>query len=165
MPEHTITLNKTEQTLCKFVATKRYENNRAVGTTNSKLGDQTDEQTDLEGIGGEVAFCSLKNVYPDLSIDARSASKGEDTYDAIVQDKTVDVKTTRYENGRLLAVPWKGESDPPHCYALMTGTFPTYCFRGYMLGIELLNRDRLGNLGHGMTYIARQSELVFEIPE
>lgn len=155
-----IHLTEVERGMCRYVAKARYENNRAAGVKNARIGDQCDWQTDLEGIAAEVAFCKLFNVYPDLSISPRSASRGEDRFDCVVLGKTVDVKSTVYSTGRLLAVPWKGEGNPPDYYALMVGRFPEYTFRGVMKGDELLQKTRLGNLGHGPTYIANQSELI-----
>lgn len=151
-------LNETEQALCRAIAKKRYSNNRKSSVKNSKIGGQSNEFTDLEGIGSELAFCKLFNVYPDFSIEPRSSLAGEDTGDATLRDgRTVDVKATKYSFGRLVAVPWK----QPHVdlFALMVGRFPEYEFRGFMKKDELLKDSRLGTLGHGPTYIAEQKEL------
>ena len=69
---------------------------------------------------------------------------------------TVDVKATRYKNGRLLAVLWKEKKD---VYGLMTGTFPTYEFRGLADGDDLLSADNIVDLGHGPTYALAQEAL------
>jgi hypothetical protein len=45
-------------------------------------------------------------------------------------------------------------------FALMVGEFPIYEFKGFMKRDELLQEKRLGSLGHGPTYIAKQDELV-----
>lgn len=157
-----IVLNKPEQAICRTLATWRYRSNRAKAVINSRMGDQSDDQTDLEGVAAEFAFCKLFNLYPasTLEIQPRSAQRGEDTGgDATLVSKVVDVKATTYPNGKLLAVPWKGEVRVD-CFALMTGTFPEYTFRGFMTADELLRPQRRGDLGHGITYIAYQSELV-----
>lgn len=155
----TVTLSPLEVDLCRHLATSRTASNRANGVTNSRVGSQTNADTDLEGIGGEFAFCKLFNLFPDLSIHPRSAQAGEDFFDARIGDICIDVKTTRYSSGKLLAAPWKSAANPPHYYALMTGTCPTYTFRGVMTSEELLRQERLGSLGHGETYIAHQHEL------
>ena len=62
-----IELNDGEQEICKIIAKLRYKNNRDNNVKNSKVGDQSDELTDLEGIGGEMAFCKMVNSYPDFS--------------------------------------------------------------------------------------------------
>ncbi len=159
--QDTILLNPVEQRLCRYVARCRHENNRKSGIVNARIGWQSDEETDLEGIAAEVAFCRLQNVYPDLSIDVRSSGKGQDhKFDCVLHTgETVDVKATVYATGHLLAAPWKGTGSPPDLYALMVGKFPSYTFKGFMPGVELLSQKRLGNMGHGPTYIAKQSEL------
>jgi hypothetical protein len=152
----TVELNEVEQRLTKHIAKQRYLNNRDNNVTNARIGDQTDIETDRNGFGAEMAFCKLFNVFPDLSIFTRTAS--EDNGDAILHiQKTVDVKTTKYPNGKLLAVTWKEHN--VDLYALMIGEFPKYTFRGFMDTHELLKPSRIGSLGYGETYIASQDEL------
>lgn len=98
------------------------------------------------------------NLYPDYSVYARSSQQGEDFGDALLPNGlTVDVKSTQYESGRLLAAKWKNPN--VDLYALMTGTFPTYTFRGFMRSEELLRKSRLADLGHGEGFVAEQAEL------
>ena len=150
-----IELNDGEQEICKIIAKLRYKNNRDNNVKNSKVGDQSDELTDLEGIGGEMAFCKMVNSYPDFSINIRNSET--DVGDVFLGGKWVDVKTTKYPNGKLLAVPWKNNN--VEIYALVTGTFPKYTYRGFMSAKKLLVESRLGDLGYGKTYIATQDEL------
>jgi len=150
-----VELNSGEQAICRLIAELRHKNNRDKGVTNSKVGNQSDDVTDLEGIGGEVAFCKLINAFPDFSVHIRNSAN--DVGDLVYKNKTIDVKTTVYPNGRLLAVPWKEHN--VDIYVLMTGKFPKYTYRGYMSSKELLKEERLGNLGYGKTYIANQDEL------
>jgi len=154
-----ICLNPVEVAMCKYVAKERNKVNRTDGVKNSKIGAQSDYQTDLDGIAGEVAFCKMFNVYPDLTLEPRSAANGNDTFDCVWRTKTIDVKTTKYPNGKLLAALWKSEGEKPDFYALMTGVLPEYTFRGFMPSQELLKRERVGDLGHGPGYIGYQSEL------
>lgn len=152
-----ITLNETEQRLCKHIAKERYKVNRKKGVKNSKIGNQSDYLTDLEGFGGEMAFCKLFNVYPDLKVQV--TNQQTDTGDCVLPNgKVIDVKTTKYKNGKLLAAKWKTCEDID-AYALMVGTFPSYKFMGFMSRQELLQDSRLTNLGHGEGYAAHQSEL------
>jgi hypothetical protein len=157
-----VTLNTQEQAICRALAKKRYGNNRKAGTRNAKRGPQSNEQTDLEGIGAEFAFCKLHNVYPDFSIQPRNAENDEGDC-KLLDGRAVDVKATQYRTGKLIAVPWKQTG--VELFALMTGVFPTYTFRGFMEAAELLREDRLGTLGYGPTHIAQQKELVsFVLP-
>jgi hypothetical protein len=157
-----VSLNPQGQAICRALPKKRHANNRKAGTRNAKRGPQSNEQTDLEGIGAEFAFAKLFNSYPDFSIQPRNAD--EDGGDCKLRDgRAVDLKATQCPTGKLIAVPWKKAG--AKLFALMTGVFPNYVFRGFMEPGELLRAERLGSLGHGPTYIAEQDELVpFVLP-
>ena len=150
----TITLNDAEQRLAKYVARARTDNARSVNLAHTKIGPQSQYETDLEGMGAEIAFCRLMNVYPSLDVVDNPAADPQG--DCVVLGRTVDVKTTRHKNGRLLAVLWKEKKD---LYALMTGTFPTYEFRGLADGDDLLSADNIVDLGYGPTYALAQEAL------
>lgn len=153
----TITLNEAEQRLAKFLAKGRSDANRASNTQDCKIGGQSGELTDLDGIAAEIAFCKIHNVYPDLNLDARPAA------DCILHNgASVDVKSTRYASGRLLAVRWKKPN--VDMFALMVGVFPSYRYAGSLSAVELLSDTKLRDLGHGMTYAADQSELHYKQP-
>jgi hypothetical protein len=151
-----IVLNEAEQRLAKFLAKSRYMKNRQSNTKDGKVGPQDCETTDLEGIAAEIAFCKMVNVYPDLQLDERPE------HDATLPcGTTVDVKATKYKNGKLLAVPGKvDKSDGLDTYSLVVGEFPgPYEFKGFCKREELLRQERLTNLGYGPTYAAEQKEL------
>jgi len=150
-----ITLNTAEQRLAKFVGRERDLNGRRNGYTNRRIGPQSDEQTDLEGIAAEIAFARYVNVYPDIDIDCKEYPP----HDAVLHDGTlVDVKTTKYPNGRLIVAPWKN-ADAVDAYVLVVGTFPTYRIAGAMESHELIRPQRMKDLGHGKVFVATQDEL------
>lgn len=153
----TITLSKVEQKICRYIARMRFENNRRNQIVNSRIGDQSDEFTDLEGFAGELAFCKLLNVYPDFSINKRSVFS--DKADGHFGPFTIDVKTTKYSTGKLLAAPWKNSNAITDFYALMVGEFPTYTFKGFIRREDLIKTEKIVDLGHGRTYAAKQFEL------
>ena len=126
-----IILNKEEQALCRFIAKRRYETARGAGVTNSKKGDQSNE--DSEG-------------------------------DIIINERTIDVKATKYGTGRLIAAEWKDHSHMDY-YALVVGTFPKYEVKGLISTEELIQDKRLKCLPNGTNkvYQAEQSELNFPI--
>ena len=158
MPKNTYTLTAEEQEAARTLTRLRYESNRSSGVRNNKIGNQSNEETDLEGIGAEIAFGRMFKCPIDTSIEPRSG--GEDTVNECSEGlkKTVDIKTTTYENGRLLAVRTKkkGETD---LFVLMVGKFPTYRFAGFATEDELLRPENLKDLGHGPTYALDQSKL------
>ncbi len=151
-----IQLNEVECRLCKHIAKQRYSINRENNVMNAKIGEQSNEMTDLEGFAGELAFCKMFNIYPDLTVKVNRSA--EDKGDCILYGKTVDVKTTKYKTGKLLAAIWKVHYID--LYALMIGEFPVYIFKGFMKAEELLKIERLQNLGHGEGYVAHQLELI-----
>lgn len=147
-----ITLNEVEIRLAKFVAKKRHELAREKGRPNLRVGGQSDEFTDLNGAGGEIAFCKAMNVYPSLVI-------GElDNHDAEILSGTVDVKTTKYRNGRLLAVQSKAMK-PADLYALIIGEIPNYRYVGMATAAELFQKENITNLGRGDGYAIEQQFL------
>lgn len=149
-----VTLNDAEQRLARYLAGQRYESNRNQGVTNNRVGPQSDEVTDLEGIAAEIAFCKLFNVYPDLE---HSCKDPADAYTTSMG--ATDVKATKYRNGRLLAVKGKLGLIHPDSYALMIGEFPAYRFVGFVASGELLDENNLIDLGHGETFGVTQSQL------
>lgn len=149
-----ITLSAFEQKVAEALAKARFRMARKLGIQNKRIGPQSDEETDKQGIGAEMVYCKLMNVYPDLTIDG-----GRPLDDALlINGKTVDVKATKYKNGKLL-VSTKKRSMPCDIYALMVGTFPTYRLAGHMTAEELFQNKRLEDLGHGDGYAANQEEL------
>jgi hypothetical protein len=142
-----ISLNQAERKLAHFVAKNRNGNNRHFNTTNLKISTDDPATVDLEGVCGEIAF-----------------------YDAIIPPIPpgirIDVKTTKYENGKLLVDARKGsKTDGVDFYALMTGQFPgPYTFRGFIAKEHIIQPHRIGTIIKGYkTYMADQSELTDEV--
>ncbi len=162
----TVTLQDFEQIICEAVAEGRYTNNRKTGVADKKMGEQSVTETDLYGVAAEFAFCKLFNLFPDFSIEPRSAADGTDVEkDSKLFIWRVDVKGTKYPTGRLLARPMDGNyashaaRSTTDLFALMTGQYPTFTFRGFFTKKDLMQPGRIGDLGHGPTYIASQHEL------
>jgi len=150
-----IRLNRAEQKLAKFLGKERERNALRNGSQNCRMGPQSDEEIDLEGVAAEIAFAKYANVYPDLDVDCDEYL----THDAVLHDgKRVDVKSTRYLNGRLIVVPWK-DVDAVDAYVLVVGTFPEYRIVGAMEGYRLMRSHRMKDLGHGKVFVATQEEL------
>jgi len=148
-----IELNETEQKLARHIAKMRYVGAREDGIQDMKVGSQSNELTDLEGIGAELAFCKIANVYPDMNV---KQVKDEDCYTK--NGYAIDVKSTTYENGRLLAVRWK-KPNKVDFYALMVGKFPKYRLAGFMKSDDLINPEMVKDLGYGPVYAADQEQL------
>jgi hypothetical protein len=154
----TITLNKAEQKLAFYLGAERLRRNQEERVRNARRGPQSDESISIEGIAGEIAFCKLMNVYPDTDTEG-----DRPPFDATLPDgRTVDVKTTKYPDGKLLVVP-KKKNDPADIYALMIGEMPTYDFVGHLSASEVFIDARLADTGYGLSYTAKQGELDKEL--
>jgi len=149
-----VTLNKAEQKLAEYLARCRYAAARRNGIPDERIGPQSSERTDLEGIAAEIAYCKLMNVYPDTETNGERP-----VADALLKNgQLVDAKATQYRNGHLL-VRMSKRDKPCDLYALMIGTFPTYRLAGHMSKEELLQDCRLKDLGYGAGFTAKQHEL------
>ena len=153
-----ITLDKTEREIAESLAKRRHFAARNSGVKNSKIGPQSNWQTDLEGVGSEFAFCKIFNTFPDLTVGARKGG-----HDCVLNKQKVDVKSTKYKTGRLLAKKSKtlGDAD---VYVLMIGEFPTYRFIGWAWNHELLKEENLIDLGHGEGFALAQALLKRDLP-
>lgn len=130
----------------------RYEIARAVNRKDQQIGNQPSWQTDEDGLGGEIAASRLLNVYPNLVL------KPDAGWDILYQGTKIDVKTTRYINGRLLA-KLNSRDDEVDAYLLVTGTFPEYNVVGYASRDSLLSPENIIDLGHGKGYGLSQEQL------
>ena len=149
------TLNKAVQSLAIHLALERTDNARSHGIADLKVGDQPGWLTDLEGIGGEIAACKLFQAYPDTIITIPLQP-----YDFISKTgKTVDVKTTKHETGRLTATLKKKVEDCD-MYVLMIGEFPRYRYAGSASATDLIDEKNIGEMGKkGRAYILTQEQL------
>lgn len=158
--KYIVTLSEDEQYIAKYLAKKRYQTSRENGVFDAKKGDQSNEFVDLEGISGEMAFCKIFNVYPDM--DIKVVNQTNDVGDCVYKGYSIDVKTTAHKSGRLICATWK--NDNVDIYALMVGQFPTYEFRGFAMAEALKREENLTDLGNpskGKVYALNQNQLKF----
>jgi len=146
----------------------RYASCREAGVFNARVGKQSDAFTDQNGLAGELAFCKIFGIPKEqLSIaEPKSALKGEDKGGDVILPGglTVDVKTTHWPDGRLIAAPRK-EGAGVQLYALMTGDIrkdASYTFQGFIRQEELFQDENIeypGGYGKS-AYTAYQFELL-----
>jgi hypothetical protein len=152
-----ISLDNHEQEIVRGIALARHNSNIDRGSRSYKMGNGDDLLINLEGIAAEFAFCKLKNIYPDMTIDHPIP------FDCYLNGHGfIDVKSTKKPNGMLLVGTWKYRSVPAY-YALMVGEFPNYEFKGYFPGAEVFKDENLVDLGHGPTYGISQDRLKMEL--
>jgi len=136
-----IKLNTIEDELAKAVAKARTAISRKDGVKNQKISDEDDFEVEYVGMSGELAVAKAMNVFPDLSIKSRSG--GYDLTSA--QGNRVEVKTTRYKSGKLVART-KARAEDSDYYVLVTGNPPDMTIRGYIPTQDFLKEDNLGKL-------------------
>ena len=150
-----IVLNEVEIKLAKYIGKARYENARNNNITDQKMGDQSCGFVDINGMGGELAACRAFNRYPDLTIVAADMLPG---FDFIHGKKKVDVKTTEYKSGKLLAT-MKTKVTAADVYLLVVGTLPEYDVIGWIAADDLIREENIGDLGKGLGYMVDQDRL------
>lgn len=148
-----IKLNEAEQRLAKFLARKRMQQARKQNSHVGPIAGDSQEQIDLDGMGAEIAFAKMFNVYPDLDY---LEPKQADFYTR--EGFTVDVKTTRYRGGRLMVKPLH-QSERCDVYGLMVGSFPIYEFVGTATKEELFKSENFKRDLPRPAYVMEQSQL------
>jgi hypothetical protein len=148
-----VELDAGEMAVVTMLAAMRHSCNRKHNVSNSRIGPQSDHITDLDGLIAEFAFCKWKNIYPDLTINPRSGGS-----DCVINKKRVDIKTTRYKQGRLLATISKKPTDVD-VYILSIIEDNKVTFVGWAMSDELLQQSNIVDLGHGKSYALAQSQL------
>ncbi len=152
-----IILNDPEKKLASYLARKRSDVNKKIGAKEMQQGDQDTEKMEQNSTGGELAFCKALNIYPNMAVE-----RPDDGIDCYLPDgRSVDIKTTEYEKGKLSAALWTPNKKViPDIFALVIGSFPKYRVVGYMESIELLQTHRIEKLGATPTFTAEQIELI-----
>jgi hypothetical protein len=111
-------------------------------------------------IGAQVAFAKLSNCY--MALDRRYMQ-----YDLLLTlhlpkrclESTVDVKCTGHQNGMLCAdleTKFRGVCD---LYALMFGLYPTYTFKGCILGEQFIKDENIKTVFGKRVYAIDQKAL------
>ena len=132
---------------------ERYRANRRQGIKNKKVGRQSNWFTDINGLGGEVAFAQYFGVDHSWAEDT-----GRGGHDAVVDGVTVDVKTTDYRDGMLLGKYEKRHEPKADIYFMVTGELPVYRLRGWIEADELFRDCNLLKL-RDLTYALDQEAL------
>ena len=115
------------------------------------------------GFGSELAFCRLCDIDFDNSVETYKNYFKQD--DAVLKNgKRIDVKSTTYKYGRLAISPNKSKHKVDG-YALMTGEFPTFTFKGWATYDEIINEKNFKTLPKRQykSYILEQHQLNKEL--
>ncbi len=160
----TYTLSKEEQALIKEMSEKLNNQDESYFINNFKVDKNMKFYTMcLNGFSAELAFCKMCNV--DFDSGTSLTKNYFNSNDAVLKNgKTIDVKNTKYKNGRLLVRLGK-EKKYVDGYVLMTGEFPTFTFSGWSSYNQIINPNNIGTLGNYSTksYILNQHQLNKEL--
>lgn len=161
MVDWSYTLDENERDIIVRTAEGRHANARKKKVKDRQIGKRDPMQVDREGMAGEVVFGALANMF----VDFRTGS-GIPKHDFLAHDgSTIDIKTTRHANGRLL-VPLTKAIDPCDWYGLVICDWPDpqKCPTGRFVGgvhrLAILDRGAVINLGFGPGYGREQDQLL-----
>lgn len=133
-----------ELMVARFIAASRQTHGRKNYEDKKRMDDGF--QADVDGMIGEMCFGKMFNYFVNLS--ARKADADFYTKDG----KSIDVKSTRYKTGRLVATINKKRS-PCDLYVLMVIDGEGGWYKGYVSKEELFKDENIKDLGHGPTYV------------
>ena len=147
-----VTLTAKEMATCRILGNMRTIASRSAGITDAQVGKQNPLDIDEMGVMAEYAFCKHHNIFFDPTTYARSGS-----YDCVLMGKRIDIKSTTYPDGRLIATV-KGNPDVD-VFVLAVVMGSVIKFPGYITAKQLYRDNNLNDLGHGTTYAVDQGML------
>ena len=119
-----------------------------------QVGKQDPWEIDIDGVVGEYCVAKWLNVFPDFTVSIRKGGIDLVSHSG----KTIDVKTTRYKTGKLLATTSKvNTACDIYVLAIVDDTGANIV--GWASKDELLQDCNLVDLGHGKGFALEQSEL------
>ena len=152
LDEMKVELKEAELLTLRILSNLRSLVARGKGITDAKMSDSSGGDIDFDGLLGEYAFCKAYNLFLDIAPIPRSGS-----YDCIRKSERIDIKTTRHQNGRLLATMKKNEDVDIYVLCIITGA--TLEFRGWAWADELIQEENIIDLGYGRGYGLTQDKL------
>jgi hypothetical protein len=147
-----IILTPDEVAICQILGRMRSLIARSSNVKDAKIGKQDGSDADVLGVMAEYAFAKHFNVFPDLGLSPRSGSA-----DGIYKGWRYDIKSTTYENGRLLCTTKDNPDVDMYILGIVKGNAVN--FPGWALKSELRQECNKIDLGHGTHYGLDQDRL------
>ena len=146
--------------MVELVAFLRQENKEKTGW-NGKGTVSTQDRYELNrnGFGAEFLFCRENNLHPDFLISNTSKIKGTDNYDAILNEKTIDVKSSNKNHPLMIPQYLKSNVD---YFAYFLCKYPEYKFMGFATNEMIFKEENLRQT-RVMAYVLEQKELLDKI--
>ena len=149
-----IDLSESELLICRMLGVMR-RSTAMHKVVDQQMGNQDTWGIDIDGMIGEFCVAKFLNLCPDLTIGIRKG--GADLLNH--NQKTIDVKTTRHKNGRLLATLKKIDSQCDR-YVLVIVDDLGGDIIGWTPKENLFDEKNKINLGHGVGYALTQQQLI-----
>jgi len=148
----TVYLSLAELVMCRMIGGMRSTVARERLIKDTKVSPEMGITLDEDGVIAEYAFCQKMNIFPDLVPSPRSGSA-----DCLFMGKRIDIKSTRYRDGMLLATMKENPDVDIYVLAIVSGR--KVVFPGFATKKQLINPDNITNLGHGEGYGLAQNQL------
>ena len=150
--ETVIILSRWEKEIAWNTAKRRTKNNRDRGIPDENISGRDTVTQDYYSFCGELAFCKLLNIYPDLEVLDRNK------HDARHNGHCYDIKTI-LDPGHNLVVRRNKKHKPSERYALMLReTEEAYRFIGWATADEVFNRELFEHMAQP-AYLVQKDEL------
>jgi hypothetical protein len=147
-----ITLTDNDLNICRTLGNLRTLVARGNKVKDAKMGNLSGSDIDEDGVIAEYAFCRHFNIFFDPSAYPRSGS-----VDCVYKGFKIDIKSTRHENGRLLATLKNNDEVDVYALAIITGREVRLV--GWAYSKDLCKEENITNLGHGEGYALNQNQL------
>lgn len=148
-----IDLTPAELHICRILGVMR-RSEAMDKVRDQQVGNDDSWSIDIDGVVAEYCVAKLLNLCPDLTVSVRNGGADLITH----KGKTVDVKSTRHKNGRLLAT-LKKATDPCDMYVLVVVDNFGGNVMGWASKADLFHEDNKQDLGHGVGYAIPQQGL------
>lgn len=161
-----IYLNENELKLAQTIAIARNDSNRKEGVVdNIQDNKRTSIQIDIDGAEAELAFFKFVNKYPESFFDTTNKSKstGTDLGDAILDNLSIDVKSTRYKTGKLIQSGAKTFKSKIDIYCLVVKEDDnTFNVKGFCPSSVLLQESNYGKHFPGRPCFAVEQKVLMD---
>ena len=111
-----VELTDSEIAVCRVIGNMRTIDSRATCLGDQKIGPQSGVNLDEDGVMAEYAFCKHWNIHMELDIKPRAG-----TYDCLLKNKRIDIKSTRIKTGHLAVKLAKNEDVDIFVLAIIDG--------------------------------------------
>ena len=148
-----IKLTDAELHICRILGMMR-RSEAMHKVVDQQVGKDCTWAIDIDGVVAEYCAAKVMNLCPDLTVSIRNG--GADLVGRSGQ--TIDVKSTRYKTGRLLATLKKSEN-PCDLYVLVIVDDFGGDVVGWIRSSSLFQESNKVDLGHGLGYGVTQDLL------